>query len=50
MRADLSGHAEYDAQGPLSRDALAHLREYKYSSVDKSYISNYILKHYVRRT
>ncbi|KAF1351107.1 CDP-alcohol phosphatidyltransferase-domain-containing protein [Delphinella strobiligena] len=37
---------EYDAEGPLSRDALAHLREYKYSSIDKSYISNYILKHY----
>lgn len=38
---------EYDAEGPLSRDALAHLRGYKYSSIDKSYISRYILKHYV---
>ncbi|KAL1303665.1 hypothetical protein AAFC00_007019 [Neodothiora populina] len=37
---------EYDAEGPLSRDALANLREYKYSSVDKSYISRYILRHY----
>lgn len=25
-----------------------HLKSYKYSSVDKSLISNYILKHYVR--
>lgn len=25
---------------------MAHLKTYKYSSVDKSFISNYILKHY----
>ena len=31
----------------LSDEALAHLKSYKYSSVDKSYISRYILKHYV---
>lgn len=31
----------------LSDDALIHLKSYKYSSVDESYISNYILKHYV---
>ncbi|KZF26123.1 sn-1,2-diacylglycerol cholinephosphotransferas-like protein [Xylona heveae TC161] len=30
----------------LSEDALVHLKSYKYSSVDKSYISRYILKHY----
>lgn len=29
-------------------DALVHLKSYKYSSVDKSLISRYILKHYVR--
>lgn len=32
----------------MSEDALVHLKSYKYSSVDKSFISNYILKHYVR--
>ena len=32
----------------VSDEALAHLKTYKYSSVDKSFISNYILKHYVR--
>jgi ethanolaminephosphotransferase len=32
----------------VSEDALVHLKSYKYSSVDKSLISNYILKHYVR--
>ena len=31
----------------VSEDALVHLKSYKYSSVDKSLISNYILKHYV---
>ncbi|KAF2754115.1 Choline/ethanolaminephosphotransferase [Pseudovirgaria hyperparasitica] len=30
----------------VSDEALSHLRTYKYSSVDKSYISRYILKHY----
>ncbi|KAF2013449.1 ethanolaminephosphotransferase 1 [Aaosphaeria arxii CBS 175.79] len=30
----------------VSEDALQHLRTYKYSSVDKSFISRYILKHY----
>jgi ethanolaminephosphotransferase len=33
----------------VSDDALIHLRSYKYSAVDKSFISRYILKHYVRR-
>jgi hypothetical protein len=32
----------------VSDDALQHLKTYKYSSVDKSFISRYILKHYVR--
>lgn len=31
----------------VSEDALQHLKSYKYSSVDKSFISRYILKHYV---
>ncbi|KAI9680940.1 MAG: hypothetical protein M1829_001020 [Trizodia sp. TS-e1964] len=30
----------------VSEEALSHLKSYKYSSVDKSLISNYILKHY----
>lgn len=30
----------------LSDEALAHLKSYKYSSVDKSLISKYILQHY----
>lgn len=30
----------------VSEDALIHLKNYKYSSVDKSYLSRYILKHY----
>lgn len=32
---------------PLSEEALVHLKSYKYSSVDKSLISHYILRHYV---
>src|SRR5215469_10622012 len=32
--------------GSLSDDALRHLKAYKYSSVDKSYLSRYILRHY----
>ena len=34
------------ANGSLSEDALRHLKAYKYSSVDKSYLSRYILRHY----
>ncbi|KAJ8101878.1 CDP-alcohol phosphatidyltransferase-domain-containing protein [Lipomyces tetrasporus] len=30
----------------IDSETLSHLRSYKYSSVDKSYISNYILRHY----
>ena len=37
------------AGGPLSEEALVHLREYKYSSVDKSFLSNYVLRYYVKR-
>ncbi len=33
---------------PLSDEALAYLKTYKYQSVDKSWISNHILRHYVR--
>ncbi|KAL4883764.1 CDP-alcohol phosphatidyltransferase-domain-containing protein [Aspergillus karnatakaensis] len=35
-----------EIQDSLSDDVLLPLKSYKYSSVDKSYISNYILKHY----
>ncbi|KAL3448976.1 CDP-alcohol phosphatidyltransferase-domain-containing protein [Aspergillus insuetus] len=35
-----------DIQDSLSDDVLLPLKSYKYSSVDKSYISNYILRHY----
>ena len=31
---------------PLSDEALVHLKSYKYSSVDKSLLSFYVLKHY----
>lgn len=34
-------------QDSLSDNVLVHLKSYKYSSVDKSLISRYILKHYV---
>ncbi|KAI9850856.1 MAG: hypothetical protein M1838_004925 [Thelocarpon superellum] len=30
----------------VSEEALAHLKTYKYSSVDKSFVSHYILRHY----
>ena len=33
----------------VSPEALANLKSYKYSSVDKSYVSYYILRHYVRK-
>jgi hypothetical protein len=39
---------EQAAHECVSEEALVHLKSYKYSSVDKSLISNYILKHYVR--
>ena len=46
MRANQKvGQAAHEC---VSEEALAHLKTYKYSSVDKSLISNYILKHYVR--
>ncbi|KAI9713762.1 MAG: hypothetical protein M1828_001356 [Chrysothrix sp. TS-e1954] len=34
------------AQECISDEALEHLKSYKYSSVDKSYLSRYVLKHY----
>jgi hypothetical protein len=37
-----------ETQDSLSDDALLPLKSYKYSAVDKSPISNYILRHYVR--
>lgn len=45
--ADRSLSVATAAQDSLSDEALLPLKTYKYSSVDKSYISNYILKHYV---
>lgn len=39
--------ASVETQDSLSDDALMPLKSYKYSSVDKSWISNYILRHYV---
>jgi hypothetical protein len=38
------------AVDPLSDEALIHLKSYKYSSVDKSWVSNHILRHYVHPT
>lgn len=32
--------------GSLSESGLKHLKSYKYSSVDKSYLTHYILRHY----
>ena len=44
----LTGTDRSSLDGPLSEDALANLKLYKYSSVDKSFTSRYVLKHYVR--
>lgn len=41
-------HTETARHECVSPEALQHLKTYKYSSVDKSFISRYILKHYVR--
>ncbi|KAI9835713.1 MAG: hypothetical protein M1819_001890 [Sarea resinae] len=38
--------ADKAAHECVSEEALAHLKTYKYSSVDKSFLSNYVLKHY----
>lgn len=43
----LTGQDSTTLEGPLSEDALANLKLYKYSSVDKSFTSRYVLKHYV---
>ncbi|OBT89459.1 hypothetical protein VE02_02043 [Pseudogymnoascus sp. 03VT05] len=43
---NMLANVEAAAAESLSEDALVHLKSYKYSSVDESYISNYILKHY----
>ena len=32
----------------LGQDQLIHLKSYRYQSVDRSLISNHILRHYVR--
>lgn len=47
--ANILATVEEQAAECLSEDALVHLKSYKYSSVDESYISNYVLKHYVRQ-
>lgn len=41
---------KYADSGSLSEGGLKHFKTYKYSSVDLSPVSNYILKHYVRQT
>jgi len=46
MPSDPLADQSPDANGSLSDDALRHLKAYKYSSVDKSYLSRYILRHY----
>lgn len=46
--ADNETRTESAAAECLTDEALVHLKTYKYSSVDKSYISYYILRHYVR--
>lgn len=43
----LAGMAAHEC---VSEEALVHLKSYKYSSVDKSLISKYILRHYVPST
>ncbi|OQU95292.1 hypothetical protein CLAIMM_01522 [Cladophialophora immunda] len=35
-----------ESADPLSDEAMAHLKTYKYQSVDESWISNHILRHY----
>jgi hypothetical protein len=45
--ANISANLGSAAAECVSDEALVHLKSYKYSSVDKSLISNYILKHYV---
>lgn len=42
-----SGTAAHEC---VSEEALVHLKSYKYSSVDKSLISKYILQYYVRQS
>jgi ethanolaminephosphotransferase len=43
----LSLHPETAAAECISDEALIHLKSYKYSAVDKSPVSNYILRHWV---
>lgn len=40
-----TGKAEIEC---ISDDALKHFKTYKYSSVDLSPLSHYVLRHYVR--
>ena len=47
--ADLSKlRSDIASNDCLSDSALVHLKSYKYSSVDKSLITHYLLRHYVR--
>lgn len=46
--ADVPSISATAARERLSDDVLAHLKSYKYSSVDLSPIANHILRHYVR--
>lgn len=50
MAANKVGGAEQAVAECISDDALIHLKSYKYSSVDKSPVSKYILGPWVRLT
>jgi hypothetical protein len=50
VAANKVGGAEQAVAECISDDALIHLKSYKYSSVDKSPVSKYILGPWVRLT
>jgi len=45
---ELGGLVGPSSGDALSPETLSNLKFYKYQSVDKSYVSRYILKYYVR--
>jgi hypothetical protein len=46
--SDMPAVEKGDSAELIAEDQLIHLKSYRYQSVDKSLISRYILKHYVR--
>ena len=46
-KQSLTRPPETAAHECVSEDALVHLKTYKYQSVDKSFLSHYVLRHYV---